>query len=211
MSGEEYFDRVAGLWDQMRAGFFSEAVRERAIALAEVERGKVAADLGAGTGFITEGLVRAGLRVIAVDRSAGMLGEMRKKFAGVEGIDYRVGEALSLPLADESVDYVFANMFLHHVEDPLAAIREMVRIVRVGGRVVITDLDEHRFEFLRVEHHDRWLGFRRGDIRAWLEGSGLEGVVVDGVGEDCCATSGDGCQSARVGIFVAVGVKRGAR
>ena len=39
---------------------------------------------------------------------------------------------LSLPLPDASVDAVFANMYLHHCPDPLAAIREMVRILRPG-------------------------------------------------------------------------------
>lgn len=207
MSSQQYFDRVAGRWDELRAGFFSEAVRDKALRLARLQRGKTAADLGAGTGFITEGLVREGVRVIAVDRSEAMLAEMRKKFAGAVGIDYRVGEAHSLPLADASADYVFANMYLHHVEDPPAAIREMARILRPAGRVVITDLDEHRFEFLRREHHDRWLGFSRDDIRAWLQASGLEEVLVDGVGEECCARSTDGCDSARISIFVAMGAK----
>ncbi|GIW53358.1 MAG: hypothetical protein KatS3mg081_2713 [Gemmatimonadales bacterium] len=208
MNSKQYFDEVAGRWDQLRAGFFSEAVRDRALRLAGLQRGKIAADLGAGTGFITEGLVREGLRVIAVDQSEAMLAEMRKKFAGVEGIDYRVGEAESLPLADESVDYVFANMYLHHVEDPPSAIREMARILRPGGKAVITDLDEHRFEFLRTEHHDRWLGFKREDVRIWLENSGLKDVLVDGVGEHCCASSSDGCDSARISIFVAAGVRK---
>ncbi len=207
MSSKQYFDQVAGRWDQIRASFFSERVRDQAFRFAGLKGGKTAADLGAGTGFITEGLVREGLRVIAVDQSEAMLAEMRKKFTGVEGIDYRVGQAESLPLADESVDYVFANMYLHHVEDPPVAIREMVRILRSPGRVVITDLDEHRFEFLRTEQHDRWLGFKREDVRDWLEGAGLKDVLVNSAGEDCCAASADGCHSAMVSIFVATGVK----
>lgn len=207
MSSKQYFDQVARSWDALRASFFSERVREKAFRLAGLERNKTAADLGAGTGFITEGLLREGLRVIAVDQSEAMLAEMRRKFGGVNGIDYRLGEAGSLPLPDESVDYVFANMYLHHVEDPPGAIREMVRILRSPGRVVITDLDEHRFEFLRTEHHDLWLGFKREDVRVWLEGSGLKDVLLDSVGEDCCATSAGGCGSATVGIFVATGMK----
>ncbi|MCS7282637.1 MAG: SAM-dependent methyltransferase, partial [Anaerolineae bacterium] len=78
MASKQYFDDVASQWDQMRQSFFSEAVREKALAAAGVQSGKIAADLGAGTGFITEGLVLAGLRVIAVDQSDAMLEEMRK-------------------------------------------------------------------------------------------------------------------------------------
>jgi 16S rRNA A1518/A1519 N6-dimethyltransferase RsmA/KsgA/DIM1 with predicted DNA glycosylase/AP lyase activity len=60
----------------MRRGFFSEAVRERAFDAADVIAGRLAADIGAGAGFVTEGLLNRGLRVIAVDRSEAMLAEM---------------------------------------------------------------------------------------------------------------------------------------
>lgn len=59
------------------------------------------------------------------------------------------------------MNYVFANMCPHHVENPPEAIREMARVVQPGGRLVITDLEPHDFTFLREEHHDRWMGFAR--------------------------------------------------
>jgi len=207
MSSKQYFDEVAQRWDTMRASFFSERVREKAFAIAGLQKGKIAADIGAGTGFITEGLVHRGLQVIAVDQSEAMLETMRKKFGSVEDIDYRIGEAEKLPISDNSVDYVFANMYLHHVDSPSQAILEMVRILKPGGMLVITDLDEHHFEFLRVEHHDRWMGFKREDVRQWLTEAGLKNVRVDCIGENCCAQSSCGSEFASVSIFVASGEK----
>jgi len=205
MTSKQYFDDVAQQWDQMRQTFFSEAVREKAYAVAGVQAGQTAADIGAGTGFISEGLLRRGLRVVAVDQSAAMLAEMQRKFASFAGIDYRLGEAESLPLPNGAVDYVFANMYLHHVASPPAAIKEMARLLKPGGKLVITDLDEHNFEFLRTEQHDRWLGFRRADVRRWFTAAGLKNVAVDCTDENCCAQSSCGCQSASVSIFVASG------
>ncbi len=207
MNSMQYFDEVAHQWDRLRRTFFSESVREKAISIASVQPGKLAADIGAGTGFVTEGLVQRGLRVIAVDHSEAMILEMKKKFGDIDAIDYRKGEAENLPIEDESVDYVFANMFLHHVESPPTAIKEMVRILKPGGMLVITDLDEHDFEFLKREQSDRWMGFRREDVKRWFIEAGLKRVIVSCLGENCCAQSSRGDEYAKVGIFAASGEK----
>lgn len=207
MESRQYFDTVAPQWDNLRKGFFSEAVREKAFDVAGVMPGKLAADIGAASGFVTEGLLKRGLRVIAVERSEAMLEEMRRKFGEGGAVEYRIGEAESLPLEDGSVDYVFANMVLHHVDSPSAAIREMARIVKPGGRLIITDLDRHDFEFLRTEHCDRWMGFDRPEMARWLAEAGLVEVGIDCVGENCCAASQSGCGEAAVSIFVASGMK----
>lgn len=72
---------------------------------------------------------------------------------------------------------------------------------------MITDLDKHDFEFLKTEHNDRWMGFRRADVKRWFIKSGLRDVKVDCAGENCCAKSSSGCESASISIFVASGKK----
>jgi len=79
MNSKKYFDEVAHQWDNMQQGFFSEDVRDKAFSVAGVQKGKIAADIGAGSGFISEGLIHKGLKVIAVDQSEAMLAEMRNK------------------------------------------------------------------------------------------------------------------------------------
>ena len=207
MASKDYFDRIAGQWDDIRKGLYSESVREKALCAAGVKEGGTAADIGGGSGFIAEGLVAKGLKVIAVDQSEAMLAEMRGKFANVEGIEYRVGQAEELPIDDAAVDYAFANMFLHHVESPPVAIGEMTRTLKPGGKLVVTDIDKHEYEFLREEHNDRWMGFDRGDVARWFEEAGLRNVVVDCAEETCCGTSSCGAEQATIGIFVALGEK----
>ncbi len=212
MSSLAYFNQVATQWDELRTQFFSDNVREKAMDAARVESGNLAADIGAGSGFITEGLLARGVRVIAIDQSQDMLDVMSSKFAvtkfaGAANVEYRVGDADALPLGDETCDYVFANMYLHHTEIPAHAISEMARILKRGGVLVITDADEHNFEFLRVEHHDRWLGFQRAEIQKWFADAGLREIEVRDAEEKCSSTAVNGNDRANVNIFLARGVK----
>lgn len=207
MNSIGYFDRVADQWETMRRDFFSEALREEVLALAGIQAGRHVADIGAGSGFMTEGLLARGLRVTAFDQSQNMLDSLAKRLGGKGDLDLRLGESENLPLPAASVDAVFANMYLHHVERPAAAIKEMVRILKPAGRLFLTDLDAHDFAFLRTEHRDRWMGFQRSEVVAWFTGAGLSDVTVSCTGQKCCAASCQGGEAARISIFLASGAK----
>lgn len=170
---------------------------------AQVKEGLTAVDIGAGTGFVTQELLSRKLRVIAIDQSQEMLDVIKQKFASKGEVICLQADAYSLPLEDESVDYVMANMFLHHVEKPDQAILEMTRILKPGGRLVIADLDKHDFEFLRIEQFDVWLGFERSEIREWFSSARLSNIKIEDLNEQCCCDSCESCASAAINIFIA--------
>jgi C_GCAxxG_C_C family probable redox protein len=203
-----YFEKVADQWDNMQESFFSDSARKKAFEIANIKSGDIIADIGAGTGYITEGLINNDVKVIAVDQSPSMLKEMKKKFSTFENIDYRVGDSENLPIKDFEADYAFANMYLHHVDHPEKSIKEMARILKNGGKLFVMDLDEHTHEFLRTEQFDKWLGFKRNDIKKWFESAGLKNIVVDCVGDKCCADSeSKKTERAEISIFIGYGEK----
>ncbi len=114
----QYFDQVAGEWDSIRAGYFTEAVREAAIAKAYLRPEMIVADVGAGTGFMAAGLAPLVSQVHVIDGSTAMLDMARQNLSQFSNIEYHAADGTAIPLADESIDVVFANMYLHHCPDP---------------------------------------------------------------------------------------------
>ena len=210
-ASKEYFSKVAKDWDAIRSSYFTEAVREAAIRKAYLRPEMVVADIGAGTGYMTAGLAPLVKKVYVVDASAEMLEIARRNLAGFDNLVFELADGLTLPLPDASLDAIFANMYLHHIPQPLEAIREMVRALRPGGRLVITDMDRHPYEWLREELADVWLGFERSEIREWFEQAGLVNIIVDCSGESCRAESQNPEETeveAKIDIFLAVGTRR---
>jgi ubiquinone/menaquinone biosynthesis C-methylase UbiE len=184
-------------------------VRDAAIRRAYLRPEFVVADVGAGTGFIAAGLASQVQKVYVLDGSEAMLAQARDNLAGHANVVFHVSDGSVLPLPDRSVDAAFANMYLHHCTDPAAAIREIVRILRPGGRLIITDMDQHDHAWMRAEMADEWLGFERGQVKAWLRDAGLVNVIVECSDVSCCATSDSaGADRAEISVFVAVGTRR---
>ncbi len=97
-------------------------------------------DVGTGTGFIALLLAELGHEVVGLDISEGMLGVAREKAkkAGLD-VDFQLGDAENLPFNDASFDAVICRHLLWTLPNPEKAVREWVRVVGDGGRVVVID------------------------------------------------------------------------
>ncbi|HUU64987.1 MAG TPA: methyltransferase domain-containing protein [Dehalococcoidales bacterium] len=138
MQLQEYFDQLAPTWDK-------ELTRERLKCLGNIvkelgiEPGYYVLDIGSGTGVLLPFLI-AELgdegKVVALDFSAEMLGQAKaKNFQPIVG--FAQADVLAIPLADDSVDLAMCNSVFPHFDDKVRALKEIARVLRNNGRLVI--------------------------------------------------------------------------
>jgi demethylmenaquinone methyltransferase / 2-methoxy-6-polyprenyl-1,4-benzoquinol methylase len=138
----EMFDQVADGYDARNRLFSVDrdhAWRHRAAQLTGLKPGQTALDLCTGTGRLAHELlafVRPGGRVLGVDFSQGMLALARRREPEVE---FRLGDVTRLSDGDASVDAITIGFGLRNLVDREAGLREMYRVLRPGGRLVILE------------------------------------------------------------------------
>ena len=143
------FDGVAARYDRTNTvlSFGQDRAWRRATRVAlGLTGGERVLDLGAGTGVSTVEFDRAGAFTVGADISLGMLRAGRRTRPEVRLL---AGDALALPFGDATFDAVTISFALRNVVDPGAALREMARVTRPGGRLVVCEFS-----------HPTWAPFR---------------------------------------------------
>lgn len=102
-------------------------------------------DLAAGSGVSTVEFARSGAWCVAADFSLGMLAVGKDR-----GVAQVAADALHLPFADASFDAVTISFGLRNLADPVAGAREMARVVRPGGRLVVCEFSTPTWEPFRT-------------------------------------------------------------
>ena len=145
------FDRAAATFDS--ADFVHKVTRDGLLARIEPMsvQARTVIDLGAATGSATPALGKRfrGARVVALDLSAAMLQKARDKQSWFKRIAAVQADATAIPLADNSVDVVFANLLLPWINDPPRAFAEINRVLRDEGLFAFSTLGPDSLLVLR--------------------------------------------------------------
>lgn len=141
----DMFDRVARFYDLlntvMSAGLHHRW-RERAVDLAGASPGDRVLDVATGTGDLALALARRvapGGKVVGSDFSEEMLARARRKNRSPQTLSFEWGDALDLSYSDDSFDVATVGFAARNFADLAAGLREMRRVVRPGGRVVVLE------------------------------------------------------------------------
>jgi SAM-dependent methyltransferase len=201
-SSREAHDRLADQWHSVGQEFAVGTLRAEILAHAWPSGPRVA-DLGCGAGFLAGWLAERGGDVFGVDHSEGMLATAR---ANVPGVEFRQGELDALPFIADELDAAFANLVWHHVPDHNAAAREVHRVIKPGGCVVVSDLMPHESDWMRERMGDLRLGLKPDQVVAALARAGFGGLVNQTLTDRYCVTAPDGTR-AEFSMFVVRGCK----
>lgn len=167
------------------AKYFTDAeILARIREAAGLTRSRRALDVACGPGIVAEALAQDGGEVIACDITPQMLARAAQRFssARLDHVRCVLGKAEVLPFAAASFDVVFTRSSLHHFPRPVAALREMARVLRTPGRAVIMDTTSsedaeesalhNALEMLRDPSHVRMMP--KSELLAHVAAAGLE-------------------------------------
>jgi phosphatidylethanolamine/phosphatidyl-N-methylethanolamine N-methyltransferase len=180
---ETVYARLAPIYDLIY-GITLAPGRRQAMARLAPGRGETILEIGVGTG-LSALKYPLGCRVAAIDLSPHMIERARTRLTrrGVEHVTLCRMDATSLGFADEQFDAIYAAYVMNIVADPVGAAREMLRVCRPGGRIVLLN----HFDAGRGSALNRFLGrlaSRSGvnwhvDLRLFLERAGLTAESVE--------------------------------
>jgi SAM-dependent methyltransferase len=189
----EFHRRIASRAEEIW-NWDSPAGRRRADRRAElfVEHAKLAPgvralELGCGTGVFLEKTARSGAALHGIDLSEDLLAKAKDRMAGAPGVTLDRGNAEAMPYPDAHFDAVYGSSVLHHL-DLDAALREVFRVTRPGGRIVFAEPNllnpqvlvmfgpSIARDFFAVSHDE--MAFTRFRARVALESAGFREASV---------------------------------
>lgn len=141
-------------------------------------------DAGTGTGRMLELLAPRVRRGVGVDVSPEMLAIARDRLerAHANHCQVRLADIHRLPFPpDLAFDVALFHQVLHYLDDPQAAVMEVARLLKPGGRLLIADFAPHDLEFLRSELAHRRLGFPDREVESWFAAAELEPVASEAI------------------------------
>jgi MPBQ/MSBQ methyltransferase len=175
-----------GYDDWVNPLFWTPAMRERALAAARLDRGDLETlDVGAGTGFTTEGIV-AGVdaeHVTMLDQSPHQL-ERAGRRPALASCRRLLGDAEALPFGDDAFDRYVSAGSIEYWPDPQRGIAEAYRVLRPGGVGVVIGPVRPAGRLARALA-DLWMLFpTEQQYREWFERAGFADVTLDPVAPD---------------------------
>jgi len=145
-----FYKYLSRVYDRINPFVWNAAMREQALDWVDVGPGERVLDVGCGTGFATEGLLDRTETVHGIDQSVHQLEQAWAKLGKHDPVSFYLGDAERLPFAEGAFDVVWSSGSIEYWPDPVATLRELRRVARPGGRVLVVGPDAPRNPVFRA-------------------------------------------------------------
>lgn len=176
-TSQKFFASSAGQWDRLRPELFGERAELFAL-LGLLSDSWTVADLGCGTGQLTEALAPFVKRVIAVDESPAMLRAARSRLAAHGNVEFRQGALESLAIEPGEANVAVMSLVLHYIAEPPKLLAAVRRLLAPAGRLLVLDMLPHDRADLRDRMGHAWQGFSEAQMKGWSSEAGFASCRV---------------------------------
>lgn len=139
-----FWDKAARFYDFFETVYNRKVYREFPAKVAEMTNAQdTVLECACGTGIITACVAQRCKSIIATDYSEGMLGQAKSKCSGLNNVTIQKANIMQLDFADNSFDKVIAGNVIHLLDDPSGAMRELERVCKPGGKIILPTYVNH--------------------------------------------------------------------
>ena len=130
-------------------------------------------DIASGDGVLAELLAPHSRRYVCVDASPRVVAAARERLRPFANVEVREGDMHALPFPDESFDLVVLMHALTYASKPAQAVAEAARVLRRGGRLLLSSLGRHEHRTVVEAYGHANLGFTEKELRRFADKAGL--------------------------------------
>lgn len=137
-----FYRYLSQVYDTVNAYIWNEAMRDEALTWFDAAADDRVLDVGCGTGFATEGLLRDTEDVVGLDQSVHQLQKAWAKLGKHDPVSFTLGDAERLPFDDDAFDKTWSSGSIEYWPHPSTALAEIKRVTKPGGTVLIVGPNE---------------------------------------------------------------------
>jgi SAM-dependent methyltransferase len=169
---KNFFKNASGAWETLRSDLYGFNFTPVAL-LSLLDPTLIVVDIGCGIGNAASIIAPFVKGVVGIDRESAMLAEAEQRPDLASNISFVEGDALQLPLENNSANVAMFCLVLHHIEDTTRALQEAKRVLGKNGRIVIIDMQEHMHDEYRHTMGHVHLGFSELNLQTAAKNCGL--------------------------------------
>ena len=182
-----FWDKVSGLYDFFETVYNGKVYRGLGERVAkEIEQNDIVLECACGTGAISRYIAPKCGQLIATDFSGGMLKQTLKNCRNFDNITIKRADMTKLKCRDNRFDKVVAGNVIHLLDDPCAAVKELERVCKVGGKIIVPTyinasdgVNQKAVRLLELAGASFKRQFDMGSYRKFFEDAGYENVEYD--------------------------------